>query len=130
MDVLLAAFGNSAHAKPMPVCVAITKSDLLATGTLSGEFLKTAVSPWIRELLERIEHQFGSARVAIFGTSAFGGHAEHSTGNPPAGGPQPQQLEESLVWAMRESDRCLFEGAKDVAQRSLGSGYGRDSVRQ
>ncbi|RMH13539.1 MAG: hypothetical protein D6698_13885 [Gammaproteobacteria bacterium] len=124
MEALLEAFRGSDHPGPLPVCLAVTKSDLLPMEPATSSTPLAAKSPpvlpeWLDELATLVRHQIGENHTRVFLTSAFGGHAREDTARPPEAGPQPRGLEEPLRWILAESDRCLSAPVIAKARRSL-----------
>ena len=121
LEALLKVFHTSDHPGPLPVCLAVTKSDMLPSenGCQSHECEPNNDWPlWIHEYANLACNQVGLENAKVFLTSAFGGHAEGDETRPPASGPRPERLEEPLAWALQESDRCLFEAAEKAELHS------------
>ena len=124
MESLLAVFNNSATAGPLPICIAVTKSDMLPNraavdpAVLTGE-PKGDLPAWLEELAGLVRHQVGDDNAKVFLTSAFGGHDQSDPARPPTAGPVPKGLEQPLNWALQQSDRCLLSAAAVTATTSL-----------
>lgn len=134
MEVLLDAFHASDHPGPLPVCLAVTKSDMLPADPAINSTPPAVESPpalpeWLDELATLVRHQVGEAHARVFLTSAFGGHAREDATRPPETGPRPRGLEEPLRWVLAESDRCLAAPVVVRARQSLERrwfhGYGK-----
>jgi hypothetical protein len=134
MEGLLDAFHASDHPGPLPVCLAVTKSDMLPADPAINSTPPAVESPpalpeWLDELATLVRHQVGEDHARVFLTSAFGGHAPEDATRPPETGPRPRGLEEPLRWVLAESDRCLSAPVIAKARRSLERrwfhGYGK-----
>jgi len=124
MEALLDVFNRSDHPGPLPICLAVTKSDMLSPQANNGSRAlvgepQDALPHWLNELVTLVRHQVGTDQTKVFLTSAFGGHADEDATRPPTTGPTPEGLEEPLRWVLAESDRCLFSPAAAKARRSL-----------
>lgn len=124
MESLLAVFNGTQNAGPLPICIAVTKSDILPvlshvdSPALTGE-PQGDLPAWLDELVRLVRHQVGDDNAKVFLTSAFGGHDHTDSARPPTAGPTPQGLEQPLTWVLRQSDRCLVNTAVVTAKSSL-----------
>ena len=121
LEALMEVFRNSDHPGPLPVCLAVTKSDMLPCGSgFAGlEYGPNDDLPtWLQEHIDLARNQVGQENAKVYFTSAFGGHAEGDASRPPQSGPGPKHLEVPLVWVLQESDRCLFEAAAKAEQNT------------
>jgi hypothetical protein len=114
LAAMMNVFRDSPQLAPLPVCLAVTKSDIL-DGEFKDEYGASETLPselnWLQEYVNLVQNQLGPENVRIFLISAFGGHAEENKSYPPASGPKPRNLEASLLWLLQESDRCLLNSA-------------------
>jgi hypothetical protein len=119
------------HAISQPIAVLITKWDLASDLTGSSEeerekvlrFLSNQAGQVGQAVCEKIKTV--GQQVAVFPVSSFGGHVD----GRPICPLKPFNLHEPLVWALRQTDRCLFEKAQREADEALRNPFWKEYRR-